>query len=67
MIINKGYKYKLKPTKQQRDKFEQTASCCRFVCNYFLHLNNCIYEHEQRCVFNSEMSAMLPIVDMISQ
>ena len=47
MIINKGYKYKLKPTKQQRDKFEQTASCCRFVCNYFLHLNNCIYEHER--------------------
>ena len=62
MIINKGYKYKLKPTKQQREIFEQTVGCCRFVYNYFLHLNNCIYEHEQRFVFNSEMSAMLPII-----
>lgn len=38
MIIRKGFKYRLKPTKEQAAKFAQFCGCCRFVWNKALAL-----------------------------
>jgi putative transposase len=37
------YKFKINPTKTQRDRLDQMFGCSRFVWNYFLDLNNKIY------------------------
>lgn len=37
------YKFRIMPTKAQRDKLNQMFGCSRFVWNYFLDLNNKIY------------------------
>jgi putative transposase len=37
------YKFRINPTKTQRDRLDQMFGCSRFVWNYFLDLNNKIY------------------------
>jgi len=37
------YKFKISPTKEQKDRLDQMFGCSRFVWNYFLDLNNKIY------------------------
>ena len=37
------YKFRITPTKEQKDKLDQMFGCSRFVWNYFLDLNNKIY------------------------
>ena len=32
----RGYKYRAYPNKEQRELFEKTFGCCRFVYNYYL-------------------------------
>jgi len=34
------YKFRITPTKEQKDKLDQMFGCSRFVWNYFLDLNN---------------------------
>lgn len=46
IIYNVGmntYKFRITPTKEQKDKLDQMFGCSRFVWNYFLDLNNKIY------------------------
>lgn len=37
------YKFKISPTKEQKDRLDRMFGCSRFVWNYFLDLNNKIY------------------------
>ena len=35
----RGYKYRAYPNKKQKEFFEKTFGCCRFVFNYYLYAN----------------------------
>lgn len=43
MIIQRGYKVKLYPTKAQSQKLCQIAGCCRWVYNHFLDRKKTVY------------------------
>ena len=47
MKIRKGYKYRLKPTSQQRQKMAKQVGSCRFVYNKILAINEARYEGVQ--------------------
>ena len=36
MLFNKSFKYRLYPNKKQREFFEKTFGCCRFIYNKML-------------------------------
>ena len=59
MKINKAYKYRLKPDKEQEIMFEKNAGCCRFVYNYFLDLNKKYYEEHKKFLFKYDMQKIL--------
>lgn len=44
MLISKGYKYRIYPTKQQEDLINKTFGCCRFIYNQMLAERINIYE-----------------------
>lgn len=44
MLISKGYKYRIYPTKQQQQLFDKTFGCCRFIYNQMLAERISIYE-----------------------
>ena len=44
MLISKGYKYRIYPTKQQEDLINKTFGCCRFIYNQMLSERINIYE-----------------------
>ena len=48
MLIHKGYKYRIYPTKSQIALFAVFFGCCRFVYNYFLALRKSVYTSEKR-------------------
>lgn len=35
-LVIKGYKYRIYPTKEQKEKLKINFNCCRFIYNYFL-------------------------------
>ena len=59
MKINKAYKYRLKPNKEQEIIFEKNAGCCRFIYNYFLDLNKKHYEEHKKFIFKHDMQKIL--------
>ena len=59
MKINKAYKYRLKPNKEQKIMFEKNVGCCRFVYNYFLDLNKKYYEEHKKFIFKHDMQKIL--------
>ena len=44
MLISKGYKYRIYPTKQQEDLINKTFGCCRFIFNAMLDERVTVYE-----------------------
>ena len=36
MIVNRGFKYKIKPTKEQREYFDKAFGCTRKMYNYYI-------------------------------
>ena len=44
MLISKGYKYRIYPTKQQEDLINKTFGCCRFIYNQMLSERIGVYE-----------------------
>ena len=44
MLIAKGYKYRIYPTKQQKELINKTFGCCRFIYNQMLAERISIYE-----------------------
>ena len=52
----RGYKYRAYPDKKQREFFERTFGCCRFVYNYYLEAKQQIWNEWHDTLSYSEMS-----------
>ncbi len=60
MLIQKGFKYRLKPTKEQKQKLLQHGGNARFVYNYFLKQNIDYYNKTKKFKFYYELATSLP-------
>lgn len=54
MLVNKGYKYRIYPTKEQQQMLAAFFGCCRFVYNRCLDLRKSAYEADKRKVSAAE-------------
>ena len=52
----RGYKYRAYPNKKQREFFEKTFGCCRFVYNYYLEAKQQVWKEWHDTLRYSEMS-----------
>ncbi len=59
MIIQRGYKVKLYPTKAQAQNLCQMAGCCRWVYNHFLDRKNATYQKTGRNLSYHDLSKEL--------
>ena len=60
MIIHKGFKYRLKPTDEQKRMLLQQGGNTRFVYNKLLELNEKKYKEEGKFVFGYDMKMSIP-------
>ena len=59
MIQNKGYKFRIDPTSEQKVLIDNTLGCARFVYNYFLALRQEKWESEHKSLTYVETSCLL--------
>ncbi|MED1561925.1 helix-turn-helix domain-containing protein, partial [Alkalihalobacillus alcalophilus] len=59
MLINKAYKFRLYPTKEQETLIAKTIGCSRFVFNRFLGQWNDTYQETGKGLTYSSCSAQL--------
>jgi len=60
MLIQKGFKYRLKPKKEQEQMLLQHGGNARFVYNYFLKTNIDYYKETGKFKFYHELAISLP-------
>jgi len=60
MLVQKGFKFRLVPTKEQKQKLLQQGGNARFVWNYFLKINIDYYKEEGKFKFYHELAVFLP-------
>jgi len=60
MKIQKGFRYRLKPTKQQEQKLLQHGGNTRFLWNHFLKTNIDYYKETKKFKFYHELAVSLP-------
>jgi len=60
MLIHKGFKFRLKPTKKQKQMLLQHGGNTRFVWNLFLSQNIKEYEKEKKFIFFHDLANSLP-------
>lgn len=60
MLIQRGYKYRLYPTVEQKQQLLQQGGNARFVWNLFLKQNINYYEKTKKFIFRYELQALLP-------
>lgn len=60
--MNKTYKYRLYPTKEQQELMHKTFGCVRFVYNYYLSKREVVWEKEHRTMRFYECSRDLTIL-----
>lgn len=60
MKLMKTYKYKLKPTKEQKEIFESWVNTCRFLYNLALNERILVYELRQKSVSRFDQYNQLP-------
>ncbi|MFH1584327.1 MAG: helix-turn-helix domain-containing protein, partial [Actinomycetota bacterium] len=60
MLIQKGFKYRLRQTKEQKQKLLQHGGNARFVYNYFLKQNIDYYKETKKFKFYHELATSLP-------
>lgn len=60
VIINKAYKFRIYPNKEQATLINKTIGCSRFVFNHFLALWNDTYKETGKGLTYSTCSAKLP-------
>ncbi len=60
MLIQKGFKYRLKPTKEQEQMLLQHGGNARFVWNTFLKTNIDLYKETGKFKFYHELAVSLP-------
>src|SRR5690606_39027598 len=59
MIVNKAYKFRIYPNKQQEVLINKTFGCCRFVFNHFLTKWDNIYKEAGKGLTYNSCSAQL--------
>ena len=62
MLIRKAYKYRLKVPKSMEGALLRYTGCCRFIWNYFWHLNQYRLDNGYKIMFFHEMSHWLTIL-----
>lgn len=60
MLVNKAYKFRIYPTKEQEILIAKTFGCCRFVFNYFLAKWNEAYKETGKGLSYGVCSSELP-------
>lgn len=60
MKINKSYKFRLRPTKEQEQQLLQHGGNTRFLWNFFLDLNRQEYEKTGKFIFGYNLIMSLP-------
>ncbi|MBA7555907.1 IS200/IS605 family transposase ISMac7 [subsurface metagenome] len=60
MLVQKGFKFRLAPTKEQKQKLLQHGGNARFVWNYFLKINIDYYKETSKFKFYNELAVFLP-------
>jgi putative transposase len=60
MLINKAYKFRIYPNKEQKTLINKTIGCSRFVFNHFLSLWNDTYKETGKGLTYGKCSAQLP-------
>ncbi len=58
----RAYKYRIYPTKSQKEMFAKHFGCMRFVYNYFLKKRIDSYEKDKTSISYYEMQAELPVL-----
>lgn len=53
MIVNKGYKYRIYPNKEQEILINKTFGCCRFIWNKILEDKIRYYESSKTTLHNT--------------
>ena len=48
--MEKGYRFRIYPTKEQEEQIERTFGCCRYVYNHYLALRSSTYKETQKSV-----------------
>ena len=59
-IVEKGFKFRLYPTKEQETIIGKTFGCTRFVYNHMLELKQTAYSETQKSPSTFECIKMLP-------
>ena len=59
MLQQKGYQYRIYPTKQQQQLINQTLGCVRFVYNRFLNIRKEAWTNSKTSVTYKQTSKML--------
>lgn len=62
MLIQRGYKYRILPTKKQERSLLQCGGNTRFLWNYVLKINQDYYKETGKFKFYYELSALLPTI-----
>lgn len=62
MLVNKAYKFRIYPDKEQRELIEKTFGCTRFIYNYFLDQRIKLYAKENKNITYTEQQNQLPII-----
>ena len=57
--MEKSFKYRIYPTKEQENLIQKTFGCSRYVYNYFLNMKIELYKTEQRSITNNQCSKAL--------
>ena len=57
--MEKGFKYRIYPTKAQEEQVQNMVSAKRFVWNHFLKLNMDRFENKERILTYNQMSSLL--------
>jgi putative transposase len=60
VLIQKGFKFRLYPTKEQEQKLLQQGGNARFLWNYFLKQNEDYYKETKKFKFYYELAVSLP-------
>lgn len=60
MLVNKAYKFRIYPTKEQKGQITKTIGCSRFVFNHFLAKWNDTYKETGKGLTYNACSAQLP-------
>ncbi|PFM98537.1 transposase [Bacillus thuringiensis] len=60
MLVNKAYKFRIYPNKEQEILIAKTIGCSRFVFNYFLGMWNDTYKETGKGLTYNACSAQLP-------